>query len=64
MTVRLDSIAKMSIIIAYPVSEGDMVPRSFTVGYIILSYVVSYVGSVTTLELLHRRTSGRGIYNA
>ncbi|KAI9829072.1 MAG: hypothetical protein M1832_000095 [Thelocarpon impressellum] len=43
--------------------EGEIVPRSFTPGYILLSYVVSYIGALTTLELLHRRTAGRGVYN-
>lgn len=42
---------------------GDIVARSFTPGYIILSYVVSYVGALTTLELLHRRTADTGPYN-
>lgn len=42
---------------------GQIVPRTFTVGYIILSYVVSYVGALTTLELLHRRTADTGLYN-
>ncbi|RDL31329.1 uncharacterized protein BP5553_09538 [Venustampulla echinocandica] len=43
--------------------EGQIVPRSFSVGYAVLSYVVSYVGAWTTLELINRRTSGRGLYN-
>lgn len=43
--------------------EGRIVPRAFAVGYIVLSYVVSYVGAWTTLELMNRRTSGRGLYN-
>ena len=43
--------------------HGHIVPRSFTPGYILLSYLVSYVGAWTTLELLHRRTADRGRYN-
>ncbi len=31
--------------------------------FIVLSYVVSLVGCVTTLELLHLRTSRHGAYN-
>ncbi|KAH7346914.1 hypothetical protein BKA65DRAFT_456864 [Rhexocercosporidium sp. MPI-PUGE-AT-0058] len=43
--------------------EGRIVPRGFSIGYIVLSYAVSYVGAWTTLELLNRRTSGKGVYN-
>ena len=43
--------------------EDELVPRSFIPAFILLSYVVSYVGTWTTLELLHRRTAGRGAYN-
>lgn len=32
-------------------------------GYIVLSYFISLVGCLTTLELLHRRTSRSGAYN-
>ncbi|KAH6721072.1 hypothetical protein BKA61DRAFT_504742 [Leptodontidium sp. MPI-SDFR-AT-0119] len=43
--------------------EGRIVPRGFSIGYIVLSYLVSYVGAWTTLELFNRRTSGKGMYN-
>ncbi len=43
--------------------EGEIVPRTFTTGYIVLSYIVSYVGALTTLELIHRRTADTGLYN-
>jgi hypothetical protein len=43
--------------------EGRIVPRAFSVGYIVLSYLVSFVGAWTTLELINRRTGGRGLYN-
>ncbi|KAI9882403.1 MAG: hypothetical protein M1823_005848 [Watsoniomyces obsoletus] len=43
--------------------EGHIVHRHFTPGYILLSYLVSCIGACTTLELLHRRTAGRGLYN-
>ncbi|KAH8600190.1 hypothetical protein B0O99DRAFT_503943 [Bisporella sp. PMI_857] len=43
--------------------EGRIVPRAFSAGYVVLSYVVSYVGAWTTLELINRKTSGRGLYN-
>ena len=36
---------------------------SYNAGFIVLSYLVSLVGCITTLELLHRRTSRRGLYN-
>ncbi|KAI9815094.1 MAG: hypothetical protein M1827_002937 [Pycnora praestabilis] len=42
---------------------GQVVPHSFKAGYIALSYIISYIGALTTLELLHRRTAGRGWYN-
>jgi NO-binding membrane sensor protein with MHYT domain len=35
----------------------------YNAGFIVLSYFVSLVGCITTLELLHRRTSRRGLYN-
>lgn len=43
--------------------EGLIVPKEFSIGYVVLSYVVSYVGTWTTLELLNKRTAGRGLYN-
>ncbi|KAH9205173.1 hypothetical protein DL95DRAFT_430095 [Leptodontidium sp. 2 PMI_412] len=43
--------------------EGRIVPRAFSAGYVVLSYVVSYVGAWTTLELINCRTSRRGLYN-
>ncbi|KAF3308827.1 hypothetical protein TWF173_000704 [Orbilia oligospora] len=42
---------------------GEIAHQNFEVGYIALSYAVSYIGSVTTLELLNRRTGNRGWYN-
>lgn len=36
---------------------------SYLAGFIVLSYVVSVMGCITTLELLHRRTSAAGFYN-
>lgn len=43
--------------------EGKVVPFSFNAGYVGLSYVVSLVGAASTLELIRRRTSHKGIYN-
>lgn len=43
--------------------EGRIVHKHFSVGYVVLSYVVSYVGAWTTLELFNQRTGGRGLYN-
>ncbi|KAI9767503.1 MAG: hypothetical protein M1839_004491 [Geoglossum umbratile] len=42
---------------------GKILPQTFSVGFVVLSYIVSYVGALTTLELLHLRTSRRGAYN-
>jgi NO-binding membrane sensor protein with MHYT domain len=39
---------------------GDNVPFQFAAGIIIASFFVSLVGSVTTVELLHRRREGKG----
>ena len=41
----------------------DHVGASYDAGFVVLSYIVSLVGCVTTLELLHRRTSRHGAYN-
>lgn len=43
--------------------EGRIVPREFTPGFVVLSYFISFIGAWTTLELLHRRTAGKGLYN-
>lgn len=39
---------------------GDTVPFHFIPGIVVASYFVSLVGAVTTVELLHRRTPGKG----
>ncbi|TVY78348.1 Signaling protein [Lachnellula suecica] len=48
--------------------EGHIVPKYFNAGFVVLSYLISYLGAMTTLELLMRRTSMRresmrGLYN-
>jgi hypothetical protein len=42
---------------------GKIAPRTFALAFVVLSYFVSYIGALTTVELLHRRTSRRGWYN-
>ncbi|KAI1858907.1 hypothetical protein JX265_005117 [Neoarthrinium moseri] len=42
---------------------GQTVPVSFNVGFVVLSYVVSLLGAGSTLELINRRTSLKGLYN-
>ena len=42
---------------------GHLIGHSYNAGYILLSYFVSFSGAWTALELLHRRTSARGLYN-
>lgn len=42
---------------------GHVVPFSFSPGFVALSYCVSLVGAMSTLELISRRTSHKGIYN-
>ncbi|KAI1300758.1 hypothetical protein F5Y03DRAFT_223101 [Xylaria venustula] len=43
--------------------EGHFVPRSFNPGFIVLSFLVSLIGSISTLELINRRTSRNGFLN-
>jgi NO-binding membrane sensor protein with MHYT domain len=40
-----------------------VVPKDFSPGYVVLSYIISYIGAWTTLELINRRTAGKGLYN-
>lgn len=42
---------------------GQTIARSYNLGYIVLSFFVSFAGCWTTLELLHRRTCTSGVYN-
>ncbi|KAL2151770.1 hypothetical protein VTH82DRAFT_6868 [Thermothelomyces myriococcoides] len=42
---------------------GQVVPVSVNPALLVLSYIVSLVGAMSTLELIHRRTSRRGYYN-
>ncbi|PGH05616.1 hypothetical protein AJ80_08308 [Polytolypa hystricis UAMH7299] len=45
-------------------NESDhAISASYNPGLIVLSYFVSFIGCVTTLELLHRRTARFGLYN-
>jgi hypothetical protein len=43
--------------------DGHVVPRSFDPGFVALSYVVSFIGAASTLELINRRTAPKGIFN-
>jgi NO-binding membrane sensor protein with MHYT domain len=42
---------------------GQVVPVSFDPTLLVLSYLISFVGAASTLELIHRRTSRKGYYN-
>jgi hypothetical protein len=44
----------------HPYAIGDLVPFRFTWYIILVSYFVSLAGSLTTVELLHRRKPGKG----
>jgi hypothetical protein len=44
-------------------ASRDHVGARYNAGFIVLSYFVSVVGCVTTLELIHRQTSRHGAYN-
>ena len=46
-----------------PDFSNEVVFHSYSGGFIVLSYFVSVVGCWTALELLHRRTGTRGLYN-
>lgn len=43
--------------------EGQIISRTISPGLVVLSYVVSWIGAWTTLELINKRTAGRGLYN-
>jgi NO-binding membrane sensor protein with MHYT domain len=43
--------------------DEPMTPVSYEAGLIVLSFVVSVIGCITTVELLQRRTSTKGLYN-
>ncbi|KAH7311762.1 hypothetical protein B0I35DRAFT_357754 [Stachybotrys elegans] len=43
--------------------QGHLVPQSFSAGFVALSYVISFIGAASTLELVNRRTGFKGIYN-
>jgi NO-binding membrane sensor protein with MHYT domain len=43
--------------------DAEPVLARYHAGFAVLSYLVSLIGCVTTLELLHRRTSRHGAYN-
>ncbi|KAI1495256.1 hypothetical protein F5X96DRAFT_675847 [Biscogniauxia mediterranea] len=43
--------------------EGEIVPRAFKAGFVVLSFVVSLIGAISTLELINRRTSRNGLLN-
>lgn len=43
--------------------EGEIVPRAVHGGFVALSYAVSWIGALSTLELINRRTSRRGLFN-
>ncbi|KAK3319482.1 hypothetical protein B0T19DRAFT_388288 [Cercophora scortea] len=42
---------------------GQVIPFHFNAGIIALSFIVSFVGAASTLELINRRTSRKGRYN-
>ncbi|KAK1753776.1 hypothetical protein QBC47DRAFT_404118 [Echria macrotheca] len=42
---------------------GEVVPFHFDAAILVLSYIVSFVGAASTLELINRRTSRNGLYN-
>ena len=48
---------------AWQVHGDGPVPHSYSAAWIAFSYVISLIGTSTTIELLHRQTSSRGLYN-
>ena len=56
----------MSISGSNPLFEqwnGRVVPRAFSPGFVTLSFVVSLIGAMSTLELINRRTAPKGKFN-
>ncbi|KAF4630239.1 hypothetical protein G7Y89_g7906 [Cudoniella acicularis] len=47
----------------YTMLVGNIVPRTFNPGYVVLSYLISYVGAWTAIELINKRTTMKGSYN-
>ncbi|KAG9255851.1 uncharacterized protein F5Z01DRAFT_619059 [Emericellopsis atlantica] len=43
--------------------QAQIVPQSYSVGFVVLSCLVSFVGAASTLELINRRTGFRGWFN-
>ncbi|KAI1815039.1 hypothetical protein GGS20DRAFT_584851 [Poronia punctata] len=43
--------------------QGQPVPRSFSPLFVVLSFIVSFIGAASTLELINRRTSRNGLLN-
>ncbi|PHH89777.1 hypothetical protein CDD83_5288 [Cordyceps sp. RAO-2017] len=43
--------------------SGELVPFSFHAGFVCLSYIISLIGTGSTLELMRRRTSHKGLHN-
>ncbi|TPX17558.1 uncharacterized protein E0L32_012151 [Thyridium curvatum] len=43
--------------------QGHIVSQNYNAGFIALSYLVSFVGSASTLELINRRTGSKGFFN-
>lgn len=43
--------------------QGRIVQKEYNAGYIALSYLVSFVGAASTLELINRRTWFEGVSN-
>ncbi|KAH8685526.1 hypothetical protein BGZ60DRAFT_522818 [Tricladium varicosporioides] len=47
----------------YTLLDGHIVERTFNPGYVVLSYLISYVGAWTTVEIINKRTTLRGSWN-
>ena len=43
--------------------DGKIVKMGVLPGYLVLSFIISCIGSWTTLELINRRTSSKGWFN-
>ena len=43
--------------------DGQVVPQTVNGGFVALSYVISLIGALSTLELINKRTSRRGLFN-
>ena len=43
--------------------EGQIISRTFSPAFVVASYLISWIGAWTTIELLNKRTVSWDLYN-